>query len=176
MRSLKRIFVLFGAFAISTNNLVAQHNLQTKRYLKSLDKAIEKNFQNHSELIHNKSQLKNAPKRMILLEIKNTTTGNIVGWAGLAQAKGRQDYFDFLVLYDSQLELKHLEILQYRSSHGYQINSGRWLEHFTGLAAQDTIIKGRQVDGISGATMSVDGLIEKINEMGSFMHNRALEY
>ena len=70
-----------------------------------------------------------------------------------------------MVLYDENKEVMHLKILHYRSSRGYRINSKRWLSNFTGISSRDTVEKGQQVDGISGATMSVDGLIRKLNEI-----------
>ena len=69
------------------------------------------------------------------------------------------------MLYDENKEVMHLDILHYRSSHGYQIDSKRWLSNFKGISSRDTVEKGQQIDEITGATMSVDGQIRKMNEI-----------
>ncbi|MGM0376905.1 MAG: FMN-binding protein [Bacteroidota bacterium] len=165
MKILKHIFILFILLVITTITS-AREELLTNRNLKLLNKAIEKHLEKHSGLTHDNRDLAKNEENLVVLEITRKEGANLIGWGCLAKAKGRQDYFDFLVLYDNNKEVIHLEILQYRSSHGYQIDSKRWLSNFKGLSVRDTIEKGQQVDGISGATMSVEGLIQKMNEIG----------
>jgi len=169
MKMLKHLFVLFILLGITTTTS-AREELLTKRNLKSLNKAIEKNFEKHSGLMHNNLDVAEDAEKLVVLEIKSKGIADPLGWGCIAKAKGRLDYFDFLVLYDNNKEVIHLEILQYRSSHGYHIDSKRWLNNFKGLSVRDTIEKGQQVDGISGATMSVDGLIRKMNEIAGVIN------
>lgn len=169
MKILKLIFVLFLIIA-GTTITAAQEKLLTKRNLKSLNKAIEKNFDQDAGLKNKSRDLAKGAERLVVLQITDKEGTTPEGWGCIAQAMGRQDYFDFLVLYDNNKEVIHLQILQYRSSHGYQIDSKRWLNNFKGLSVSDTIEKGQQVDGISGATMSVDGLIRKMNEIAGVIN------
>ena len=168
MRTMKHTFVLI-LWMISLTMAPAQEDLRNNRNMKSLDKAIEGNFENHPGLSHQKIDFSENRKRLVVWELKCENSARPLGWACIAQAKGRQDYFDFLVLYDENKEVVHLEILQYRSSHGYQIDSKRWLSNFIGSSSRDTIKKGQQINGITGATMSVDGLIRKINEIAEMI-------
>jgi hypothetical protein len=48
------------------------------------------------------------------------------------------------------------EILIYRESRGREIRSQRFLRQFTGAALRDGAILDRRVDGITGATLSVE--------------------
>lgn len=83
---------------------------------------------------------------------------SVVGSKVFATAKGRYDYFDYLLLLDSEHSVKAIKILRYRSDHGYQIASGKWLESFYGYDGESRLEPGKDIDAISGATISASSL------------------
>ena len=79
----------------------------------------------------------------------------------LASAKGRYEYFDYMVLYDNTLNIIQVDILVYRSDHGYEIMNKGWLKQFIGSKGCD-LVYGRDIDALSGATLSAGALTTDI--------------
>ncbi|PWE01174.1 FMN-binding protein [Marinilabilia rubra] len=140
---------------------VAQNNLLNKKNLKSINKAIEKLY---DEVPDYKLQETANEYPFEILKIYISDSTETSGYAIIAQGKGRRNYFDFMVIYTDGV-IRHLEILQYRSSHGYQITSKSWLKDFIGVKSGEEIRIGNDVDAISGATLSSHGLLKVLNKI-----------
>lgn len=73
--------------------------------------------------------------------------------------------FDYIVVYDTDLNIKKVDIANYGGQYGYEICRPKWLEQFIGknhgFKLEDDI------DGISGATVSADYLIRDLNSLGA---------
>ncbi len=61
----------------------------------------------------------------------------------ISSAKGRYERFDFMVLYQMDKKLVEIRILTYRSEHGSQVSSKKWLNKFTELDPR----KGHRIRG-----------------------------
>lgn len=81
----------------------------------------------------------------------------------LATAKGRYDHFEFMVLFDKELNISIVKILIYRSNHGYEITNRKWLEQF--YKESKPYRYGKNIDAISGATLSGKAITQKMNEL-----------
>lgn len=75
----------------------------------------------------------------------------------ITQAKGRYDMFDYLVTVNLDLEIEKVKVLKYRSEHGGEIASKKWLEQFTGYSTGELKYK-KDISAISGATMSASSI------------------
>jgi hypothetical protein len=64
----------------------------------------------------------------------------------------------FLVATDTSDHLKDIDILVYREPYGGEVAYESWRRQFRGKTAQDTLDVGRQIRGISGATISVNAV------------------
>lgn len=65
-------------------------------------------------------------------------------------------------------DLVELKILDYQSEHGYEITSKWWLKQF--VKHQDEPYKyGKNIDGISGATISIKSMIREMNYLEHIM-------
>ncbi len=71
------------------------------------------------------------------------------------------EQFYFVTLFDSQKNIKKVRILEYTSDHGYQIANKGWLKQFEGGKKFEV---GANIDGISGATISVKSVTQGVNE------------
>ncbi|MCF8338435.1 MAG: FMN-binding protein [Bacteroidales bacterium] len=85
----------------------------------------------------------------------------------LATAKGRYDYFDFMVLFDKDLKINKVKVLIYRSGHGYEITNKRWLSQFK--REKRPYRYGKNIDAISGATLSGDAITQRLNRLTKAM-------
>ena len=78
----------------------------------------------------------------------------IEGYLLISKAPSRYDDFDYMLVYNPDLSIKHASILIYRESYGGEIGSFRWLRQFIGYSNKSAFELGNDVQGISGATIS----------------------
>ena len=93
---------------------------------------------------------------------------NHIGLLIVTTAKGRYDYCDYCVIYNDDCKIRHIEILVYRSDHGYEIASKSWLKQFYGEKGCG-MLYGDQIDAISGATFSASSISADINKLCSLL-------
>lgn len=94
--------------------------------------------------------------------------GEISGYLCSTSAKGRYDYFDYTVIFAKDLSVLSVKVTTYRSSHGAEICSKGWLKQFKGYQGEDIEI-GKDVDSISGATLSSTSLVEDMQRVYHLM-------
>ena len=76
--------------------------------------------------------------------------------------------FFFSTLYDSNGIIKNVKVLEYNSQYGYEITAKSWLKQFIGRKPGSLKI-GKDVDGISGATISVKSIISSLNNQSKLL-------
>ena len=82
----------------------------------------------------------------------------------VGSAKGRYDWFDFIVIFNLERKIEKVEIIVYRSDYGFEIMNKSWLAQFTGTSGCEAEY-GKNVDAISGATLSASSLTRAINDL-----------
>jgi len=106
---------------------------------------------------------------------KVTTNSNSTFLCILSKAKGRFDYFEYVVIIDKDLNIINTKILVYNSSHGYEICNKRWLKQFNGSVK--VFNYGKNIDAVSGATYSGESIttdINTINQIAKHLKDKAL--
>ncbi|PWL40452.1 FMN-binding protein [Flagellimonas aquimarina] len=88
-----------------------------------------------------------------------------LGYAYLGKAPSMKDIFDYVVLFNPDLSIKKSKVLIYRENHGRQIGSQRWLKQFIGIGIGDTLDYGKDIDAISGATISAKSMTKAVEKM-----------
>lgn len=68
------------------------------------------------------------------------------------------EYFDYFILYDSAITVQHVKVYNYQATHGHEVSAKGWLKQFIGYEYNKTLEVGKNVDAISGATISVYGI------------------
>jgi hypothetical protein len=86
----------------------------------------------------------------------------IKGLAVLTSARGRFDHFDFMMVFNSELQIIHLQVLNYRSQYGAEIMSKRWLKQFYKKNSSN-FNYGDDIQAVSGATLSAQSFTQKVN-------------
>jgi len=92
----------------------------------------------------------------------------LYGYLLSTRAKGRYDYFDYLLAFDPDFSVLGLSITTYRSSHGAAICQNRWLSQFTGYSGEELRL-GKEIDAVSGATISAEALVRDLKRCHQFM-------
>lgn len=90
---------------------------------------------------------------------------NLLGYYYHGQAFGKADYFDFIVVLDSDLVVTKVKVLIYREDHGGEIASKRWLKQFNGTPMNKKLEYEKDIVGISGATISVRAMTNEVNKV-----------
>lgn len=81
--------------------------------------------------------------------------------------------FDYIVIYDRDFRIKKIDISNYGGQYGYQICRAKWLEQFEGNTKD--FILNENIDGISGATVSAQYLVDDLNDLGVLLPTIGLE-
>ena len=68
------------------------------------------------------------------------------------------EYFDYFILYDSACSIRLVKIYNYQATHGQEVTAKSWLKQFIGYHGEAELLAGKNVDAISGATISVHAI------------------
>ena len=83
-----------------------------------------------------------------------TTKGKIDGYAVIDDEMGQHMPITFATRLSSRGVVERLEIMVYRESRGDEVRDARFRRQFEGKTAQDPLRLNRDVDAVSGATIS----------------------
>lgn len=103
------------------------------------------------------------------LELLRAVSAGDTAYIYVSQARSKVDDFDFLVVYSSELKIQTVKVLQYRENYGGEISSKRFLRQFLGLSGSSEMKYGKDINGISGATISVRAITAGIKRMSQNM-------
>lgn len=147
------IFFVTVSFAPKDENILAK----AKKHIEVILETSDVNLIRHSlEEVSFASD--HAFKKGELYELE--TAGNRLGFAYIGEANSMKDVFDYLIVFDKDLRIIKSKVLIYREQHGQQIGSARWLKQFIGMSTSDTPQLGKNIQGISGATISVTSMTD----------------
>lgn len=98
-----------------------------------------------------------------LYRITNQDTN--LGYLFVDQTPSMKDVFDFAVIFSNDLKVLNTKVLIYREQHGRQIGAKRWLKQFLGLTPDSRPQLGKDIDGISGATISANSMTNAMHDL-----------
>ena len=95
-----------------------------------------------------------------------TAFGCKVGGCAAPSNPNIQSYetFDYIVIYDANFKVLKVDIAEYGGQYGYEICRAKWLRQFEG--GRTGFKLGSNIDGITGATVSAQFLIDDLNTVG----------
>lgn len=73
------------------------------------------------------------------------------------------EYFDAYIIYDKNKAIKSVKVFNYQATHGHEITSKGWLKQFIDFAGITRLEVGKDIDTISGATISVHAITDEVN-------------
>ena len=83
----------------------------------------------------------------------------------LDNSLGKSMPITFLIILNDLGEIEHSEIIKYREPYGGEITSNSWTNQFVGSTTKSEFKVGRDIDGISGATISVNSVTKGIHKL-----------
>ncbi len=75
---------------------------------------------------------------------------------------GASEYFDYFVCFNEKGIVEGVKVFNYAATHGYEIAAKGWLKQFLGYSSKEVLEVGKNIDSISGATISVFAITEDI--------------
>jgi len=96
---------------------------------------------------------------------------SIIGYLAVTDAPSKFHRFDYYVLFNDKEEILKVEILHYRESYGAEICNKNWLKQFVGIDTENHSDLNREIDGISGATISVNSLKYNLLKISNKLKN-----
>ena len=140
---------------------------------RALHKDIEKITDADDFEIRKSKQLP-ADEQGVYFKVISNSTLHLYGYMGRqntcrsggcdkAGSSDNYDYFDYFILFSDEGEVLKVNVYNYQSSHGYQITSRYWLRQFNSYKGKQPLKTGRDVDAISGATISANALTKAVS-------------
>ena len=74
------------------------------------------------------------------------------------------EYFDYFILFDPECTVQLVRVFNYAATHGHEVSAIGWLKQFAGYNGTDILEVGKNVDAISGATISVYAITKDVKE------------
>lgn len=65
------------------------------------------------------------------------------------------EYFDYVILFNTNKAVQQVKVFNYQATHGQEICSKGWLKQFIGHSYSNPLEVNKNIDAISGATISV---------------------
>ena len=133
-----------------------------KKYRSVINKSITKIFNNHTYKLE---ELKNVDDSFYVIKEGDSISGYIV----VANAPSKFYQFDYYIIFNKNTDILKIEILKYRENYGAEICNKKWLEKFIKISTNDYIEYNRKVDGISGATISVNSIKKDVFNLSNVL-------
>lgn len=174
MKRLKNIIQLVLVFVLISGTFGAKASSFPKSIQKKIDKEVQKIFSAEDLRMDNIDYLNldtfncEGVRGLRLSTLKSAD--KLLGFACFASSKGKNDFFDYMVLLDESLEIQKVVVLIYRSSYGGEIMAKSWLKQFIGKVKGEEMEFGKDIDGISGATISAPSMAKGVKSVSLFLN------
>ena len=68
------------------------------------------------------------------------------------------EYFDYFMMFDIKGTVQYVKVFNYQATHGHEITAKGWLKQFEGHDGKRKLAVGKEIDAISGATISANAI------------------
>lgn len=89
----------------------------------------------------------------------------LLGHVFVDQVYGKHEFITYALAVTAGGQVAGVEILDYRETHGDQVRQPRWRAQFLGKDADDAVRLGRDIQNISGATLSCRHLTDGVRRL-----------
>ena len=180
-----KIILVSILFAIFGDAIFTEANINSKR----LHKEIENRFQLTGCDLQKMELFKAAPgetENGIFWNIKSKNetvgfvyTGRVFSCSkngctvGQASVPGEMtEFFDYFILFDLTKSVISVVVYNYEATHGQEITAKGWLKQFAGYNGTRNLVVGKNIDSISGATVSVNAITADIYRKTELLKNQ----
>lgn len=91
--------------------------------------------------------------------------GKVVGFAVLDNVLGKSMPITFLVIFDMNCKILNSSVIKYREPYGGAVKNENWNAQFKNKDSSSSYEVGKEINGISGATISVHSVSKGIHKL-----------
>ena len=91
-------------------------------------------------------------------------------YALLDNVIGKTMPISFLCVFDNSGKVQHSSVIKYREPYGGEVGSRKWQDQFISYTDSSSYKVGKDISGISGATLSVNSLTKGIHKLSILIH------
>lgn len=172
---MKKIF--FSLAMIFLMGMSGQNNYPiNKKLIKECQKVFSIEKPKFKEVKTDSSMLAPKKGRLYCIQDEDSTVGySYMGKVHSCRPNGCKDpnndpfyqdnaeYFLYFILFDTTASIQKIHIYDYQASRGHAITSKSWLKQFKNYQGEKMLTYGKDIDAVSGATISATSLIKEIN-------------
>jgi len=148
-----------------------------------VEEIINSEFTSHCELTLHKyslpDELKTKTENQVRQKFFDTYVyvwkicqqDSLQGFAVLDNTYGKSQPITFLAIYSPTGKIIRVDIIRYREPYGGAISSRRWLNQFSGKSGHDKFKVDKDIDSISGATISVNSVTRGVYKLSLLMES-----
>jgi len=100
-----------------------------------------------------------------------TDKDSLTYYAILDNVIGKTMPITFLCVFNDSAMVEHSSIIKYREPYGGEVGSRKWLNQFASYTDSSSYKVGKDISGISGATLSVNSVTKGIHKLSMLVHN-----
>ena len=82
---------------------------------------------------------------------------------------GKVEYFDYFILFDITKTVQIVKVFNYQASRGHEITAKGWLKQFIGHDGSESLQVDKNIDAVSGATISAYAITADVNMKTSLL-------
>ena len=153
--------ILIGGSPIrdaTEKHIISQFDVDVSIYMHTLKLDTELKV-----LVQNKVKQRFYRDELYYWNISNNDT--TFAYALIDNVLGKSMPITFLVIVNNEGDILASEVIKYREAYGSEVGNKNWLSQFTHFNDTTDFKVGKNIDGISGATISVNSLSKGIQKM-----------
>ncbi|MBF7689614.1 FMN-binding protein [Acinetobacter pollinis] len=86
-------------------------------------------------------------------------------WLVIDQVLGKHEMITYAVGINAKGAVKQIEIMEYTETYGSQVRNASWREQFVGKTSSSAITLGKDIQNISGATLSSKHITDGVHRI-----------
>ena len=79
------------------------------------------------------------------------------------------EYFDYIIAFNNNKQIIKIKIYNYQATHGQEVTAKSWLKQFVYKENQEAFSVNKNIDAISGATISVYAITNDVNMINEYL-------
>lgn len=87
------------------------------------------------------------------------------GWFLVDEVIGKHEFITFAVGITPEGAVKQVEVMDYRENYGDEIRRPEWRRQFVGKRTGDSLVPGKDITNISGATLSCQHVTDGVKRL-----------
>ena len=162
--------VIYFLFFSSANIFAQEIKERTETIIKeSFGKDVSFTFRKYTLTSNIKRKIENTVKQKFFKDLlyvyKISLKDTVIAFGFLDNVIGKSMPITFFVLLDVEGNIISTNIIKYREPYGGAVSNENWNEQFTGKNSDSDFTIGKSVNGISGATISVNSVTKGIRKI-----------